>query len=86
VTFLGGKGFKLSEPHHPECLCENDEDSIVFIVPDGTEYRDTIGRKGGSHTWYRFRCNDPDCEARMLVRWDVLSEFVSTEGGYGRKL
>jgi len=71
------QGFILSEPHAPDCFClaKKKDD---FVVYDGWESRDRIGRKNsGVCWWHRFKCNDPDCPAVALVRWDVLKEFVS---------
>lgn len=52
-------------------------DPEAFIVEDGAEWRDRIGRRGGSHRWVRFLCNDTRCRAVMLVRWDALARFVT---------
>lgn len=75
-------GFKLEPDHHPDCWYGDGEDDCTFIVPNGTVHRDRIGRrqKHASSTWYAFRCNDPKCPAQMLVRWDVLSRFVTAAG------
>lgn len=82
-THLGGTGFKLLYPHRDDCWCKDDPDGLVFIVEDGIDHRrDKIGRQGGSTSWTRYRCNDPNCGAVALVRWDVLSRFV-TEGVAG---
>jgi hypothetical protein len=86
---MAADGFKLTEPHREDCWCEDREDDMTFIVLDGTEYRDRIGRRQHStNSWYRFRCNDPRCPAVALVRWDRLSSFItagirSLSGGEG---
>lgn len=85
--FHEGEHFKQLGEHHPDCfmlLHSSGSDPEAFIVHDGAEYRDRIGRKvkgtNGSR-WERYRCNDPKCEAVMLVRWDALARFIS--GGKG---
>ena len=73
-----GSPFKLLIPHREGCWTEGDE--YRFIVGDGTEWNlRTDGRRGGSNSWKRYRCNDPNCPSIALVRWDALSAFV-TEG------
>lgn len=75
-------GFVLDGRHREGCWCEHNEDGLTFIVLDKTIFRDKLGRKSAaSQMWFPFRCNDPDCGARMLVRWDVLSRFVTSRGG-----
>lgn len=78
--YAAGIHFKQLGEHREGCFmcCHSDGlDPETFIVEDGFEYRDRLGRRGGRHYWTRFRCNDPDCEAVMLVRWDALARFVT---------
>lgn len=71
-------GFKLDVPHIDDCHAQHDSDGLTFLVPDGSERRDQIGRRnGGGNSWFRFKCNDIRCSAVMLVRWDTLGRFVS---------
>lgn len=68
-------GLRLSEPHRPGCW---GHEAGGFVCYDGTERRYRSGRKHKQGVdWHRFRCNDPDCSAVALVRWDVLSEFIN---------
>lgn len=70
------EGFRLTEPHHPECFTARRGGE--FVVYDGSVHglnKNGTGR--GSTLWHAFRCNDLKCESRMLVRWDVLMKFVS---------
>jgi hypothetical protein len=72
-------GFKLDPPHSPECYLSPGRQE--FIVYDGWESRDRIGRRqqqGTGQWWHRFKCNCIQCDARLLVRWDVLMNFLAT--------
>lgn len=79
-------GFKLETKHGEGCFVMRDSDEIQFVVVDAkapVARLDALGRKpgrGAGVEWHRYRCNDPRCPARMLVRWDVLARFVSTMG------
>lgn len=75
------EGFKLLEGHTADCFAKA-ESERTFVLPDGFENRNAIGHRGGSWTWFRFHCNDPNCPAIMGVRWDVLARFVGTRGGH----
>lgn len=75
-------GFKLDVPHAPDCFIEGT--ARAFVLCDGGEFdRDKLGRRNGHTLWHRFRCNDPSCPAIMLVRWDVLSDFIDAGSGGG---
>jgi len=70
------EGFKLLSEHRDECLAEKSEFG-TFVLHDGYEWRrKRNGHRGGTTMWHRFRCNDTDCEAVMMVRDDVLVNFV----------
>lgn len=77
------QGFMLSPGHIDGCFVVETFDSfppLDFVVYDGTEQRDKIGRRcreGSGRQWHRFTCQDPKCPAVALVRWDTLAEFVS---------
>ena len=75
-----GKRFILGSPHRVGCfMCDHSEglDPEAFIMYDGIEYRDKRGRKRkNGDMWYRFRCNDADCGAVLLVRWDGLARTL----------
>jgi hypothetical protein len=85
--FNKGIYFKQTVPHREGChMCQHSSglDPETFIVRDKSEWRDCIGRKrrrGEGHEWIRFKCNDYNCPAVMLVRWDALARFV-TEGWF----
>lgn len=73
------EGFKLEVDHRPDCFLK--DDPAPFIVLDrakgGYDFsRRRNGARGGGTLFFRFVCNDPDCPARMLVRWDVLSKWI----------
>lgn len=74
-------GFKLETPHAKDCILAERDDPIRFIVTDRNHPIDfrlrRNGTRGGSTMWWRFVCNDINCPARLLVRWDVLAEFVN---------
>lgn len=70
-------GVKLLIPHRSGCLMVGERH--VFVMPDDRPYefgRDRAGRAGGGSLWMRFRCNDPDCEAIAIVRWDRTSSLI----------
>jgi len=70
-------GFKLLGDHVDGCLCVRKYDGGKFIVHDGMLYnRRRNGDRGGSTCWHRFRCNDTNCNAILLVRWDTLANFI----------
>jgi len=79
--YAKGKHFLLSTSHREGCfMCEHSTglDPEAFILYDGIEYRDAIGRKRkNGQMWYRFRCNDADCHAKLLVRWDALARSIT---------
>lgn len=82
-----GKHYLLSSSHRDGCfMCEHSSglDPEGFIMYDGIEYRDALGRKRKSgQMWYRFRCNDADCRAVLLVRWDEFARLLTS--GYRAK-
>jgi hypothetical protein len=69
-------GFKLEGEHVEGCLAA--ARPPAFILHDDYEWRrDKNGRRHrGGGMWHRFSCNDMNCDAVMLVRWDVLAEFI----------
>jgi hypothetical protein len=74
-TVAKREGFKLLHGHRKGCRAARRPPA--FILHDGNDFsRDRLGRRNGSKLWHRFRCNDTECEAIMLVRWDVLADFV----------
>lgn len=77
MPWFDARGFKLDPPHSDTCfLAEQGREE--FIVHDGHDFRrDKIGRKrpSGGTMWHRFKCNDPNCDARLLVRYDQLMHF-----------
>lgn len=71
-------GFKLIEEHREGCLAEQDKDGITFVCHEGYDFRrKRNGHRGGSTMWHRFRCNDINCQAILLIRWDTLALFVN---------
>ena len=62
-------GFKLLGEHVDGCLCVRKYDGGKFIVHDGMLYN-------RSTYWHCFRCNDINCNAILLVRWDTLANFI----------
>lgn len=58
--------------HHPDCFCVNDPEA--FVLSEGRGYQDPAGNR-----WASFECNDPECDAALLVRWDALSRFVTAQ-------
>lgn len=70
-------GFFVKPTHSEKCrLHASGRDE--FIVYEGMSHslrRD--GRRGGSTTWHKFRCNDIECGAIAHVRWDVLMVFIA---------
>ena len=83
ARYLKGKRFILASAHREGCLmCQHSTrlDPEAFIVYDGIENRDKLGRKRkNGDMWYRFKCNDAMCRAVLLVRWDGLARAL-TEG------
>jgi hypothetical protein len=73
-----GDGFKQVGEHVAGCFAATYTDDQTFIVHDGAEYRDALGRNHAhGQRWERFRCNNTACEAVALVRWDTLAQFVT---------
>lgn len=69
------EGFKLLGKHRDGCYAA--ARPPAFIVHDEIDFhRKKNGDKGGSTMWHRFICNDTRCHAVMLVRWDVLAQFI----------
>lgn len=69
-------GFRLRIPHTDTCWLQTGE--MPFVTYDGQMYGLNIRGAGrGSQMWHRFRCNNTDCDAVMIVRWDVMARFVS---------
>ena len=70
-------GFKVDPQHSAACfLAEQGRDE--FIVHERMDFhRDRIGRRrsSGGQAWHVFKCNDPNCDARLNVRWDQLMHF-----------
>lgn len=70
-------GFFVKPGHSENCRL-HDLGREEFIVYDGMNHNLTRdGRRGGSTTWHKFRCNDIECEAVAHVRWDVLMVFIA---------
>lgn len=73
-------GFKLLVPHREGCWYDDEESAHhdrPFVLHDGIEWRRRRnGAEGGSTAFHRFLCNDADCPAIMLVRIDVLSDWI----------
>jgi hypothetical protein len=72
-------GFKFIGMHKAGCLSVREVQAgrweSVWANPEReTTYLDALGRRGSTrHMWLTFRCNDPNCECRLLVRTDVLT-------------
>lgn len=68
--------FKQEGEHRDGCW---GHEAGGFCAAKGTLCRDKAGRKNnsGHSEWFVFSCNDPDCEAKALVRWDALTDFVN---------
>lgn len=68
-------GFYRIGAHSPDCY------SREFCVLDRERPYDFSRRKNGyrngSRMFYRFVCNDIDCSAVLLVRWDVMGKFIN---------
>lgn len=62
-------------PHKKDCLLR--DDPAPFVLFDGIDWclnKNGVG-KGGS-SFYRFRCNDPDCPASLRVDILALSDWL----------
>lgn len=75
------EGFKLLGEHREGCFAAASEDGITFVIDDRDKPHDfgrrRNGDRGGSSLWHRFACNDPSCEAILMVRWDKLAGFIN---------
>lgn len=74
------EGFRREGEHRRGCLAEDDEDGIVFVITTKPPYvfnRRRNGHRKGHTMWWQFTCNDPDCDAILLVRWDKLARFIN---------
>lgn len=75
---------------HEPCIdtCHYGSRGIAeYLVTSGTIYRASDGTfrgGGGSTTWYLYRCNDPDCPGKVMVRWDFLMEAIA--GALGKRV
>lgn len=74
-----GEGFKMLGKHVEGCFCaDHAKYKQPFIVYEGADFdRRKNGDRGGSTMWHRFKCNDTECGAIAIVRWDVLAEFIA---------
>ena len=71
------EGFRLRVPHSANCFLQDDAAPFVLQGDPRVEYGlNKNGQRQGSYSFMRFRCNDPDCAAILLVRLDVLSEWL----------
>jgi hypothetical protein len=71
---------KLLVEHRPGCWCKDDPEGIVFIVARGQTMLDSLGRRngsGGGQTWFKYRCNDPNCPAILAVRWKTIARAIN---------
>lgn len=53
----------------------------MVYVGASLQWGDSIGRKnaaGGSTYWLPLVCNDPTCDARVLVKASLLSNYADT--------
>lgn len=67
-------GFVLIRQHRDGCW---GHEAGGFACYDGTIKRGPSGKRPGLTKWHCFLCNDPDCDAVALVRWDILSDLVN---------
>lgn len=75
------EGFRQIGDHRKGCFANGDSRAFVSHVAVFFG-RNKRGYGTGSTMWHRFACNDPKCQAEMLVRWDVMADFVTTEGRF----
>ncbi len=77
-TSKSREGFKQLGHHHKGCFALRD--GAPFVVTDRPPFdfhRKMNGDRGGGTMWWRFVCNDINCEAKLLVRWDKMAAFVN---------
>ena len=70
-----------STEHRAGCLAQKHFISGFWSTPWAVvsrEYRDAVGRKrkGVSRVWLRWRCNDTECPAELLVLEDHVLSLV----------
>lgn len=74
-TAVAKDGFRLVGKHAADCW---GAEAGGFCCAEGVEWHDRLGRgKSGYSQWLVLRCNCTSCEARALVRVDVIAEMAN---------
>lgn len=77
---------KVERQHKKGCLglnaVERGDWDFPWCFVGGMTYADKLGRRtsvGRGSSWMVFPCNDPGCDATLLVPTDELVEFVARQ-------
>lgn len=70
-------GFFVKPAHSEKCYLANGGRQEFIVYEGMTHSLKRNGRRGGSTSWHRFRCNCIECEAIAYIRWDVLMVFIA---------
>lgn len=83
------EGFRVEAPHIKGCWALEPEHAPLHSIcsDDGHVYRDKSGgnRGGKGYRWLRFRCNNIECTGRVIVRANVIADWIYSQMSGGRR-
>jgi len=71
--------YKILKTKHFKDCCISDEPEWLFERKYRGNWNGKENAKQGlNYSWFEFRCNDPDCLAKMIAREDYISDVLNT--------